>query len=198
MKKMIISPAQLKAINEAAAVTYARSSAPSDITSAVNGMVGKTTSNEFQVKIPGNNGPAMATTLPDLQSGTETISPETSQVNVTADPTKTAMTETKYSKRQVELGRMLEMRRTGKVFSKKQLNEMFMESQENMQRLQDCIGNCRFYDIMLAIGENFGPEAEDEVRNAFANGQNVNEVLKRIFGAASPEEQEEFLDDLGI
>ena len=198
MKRMIINPAQLKAINEAAALTYAKSSAPADVTAAVNGMVGKTNSNEFQVKIPGNTGPAMATTLPDLQRGTETISPEASQVNVTADPTKTAVTETRYSKRQVELGRMLEMRRTGKVFSKKRLNEMFMESQENTQRLYDGIGNCRFYDIMQAIAEHFGPEAEDEVRNAFAHGADVTMALVKVFGVASPEEQEEFLDDLGI
>ena len=36
----------------------------------------------------------------------------------------------KYSKRQVELGRMLEMRRTGKVYSKKQLNEIFKNGKD--------------------------------------------------------------------
>jgi hypothetical protein len=39
--------------------------------------------------------------------------------------TFTVTNENRYTKRQVELGRMLEMRRTGKVFSKKQLDEMF-------------------------------------------------------------------------
>ena len=183
MKKMIVSPAQLKAINEAAALTYAKSASPADVTAAVNGMIGKTSSNEFQVKVAGNDGPAIATTLPDLQKG-ETFSPETSQINVVADPTQTAVSESRYTKRQVELGRMLEMRRTGKVFSKKQLDEMFMENQGNIKRLYDGIGDCRFYDIMKAISEILGPDSEDEVRNAFASGADTTSVLGKIFSVA--------------
>lgn len=202
MKRMIISPAQLKAINEAAALTYAKSASPADVTAAVNGMIGKTNSNEFQVKVPGNNGPAMATTLPDLQKGTETISPETSQINVTADPTKsntgTALGESRYSKRQVELGRMLEMRRTGKVYSKKQLNEMFMETQDNVNRLDAGLGNCLIFKIFDAVATVFGSEVEEEMKGRISNGEDPMMTIKDIFSREESEKQEEFLNTLGI
>lgn len=190
MKKMIISPAQLKAINEAAALTYARSSSPADVTAAVNGMIGKTNSNEVQVKIPGNTGPAQATTLPDLQKGNETTSPETSMMNVTVDPTKTGLTETKYTKRQVELGRMLEMRKNGKVFSKKQLNEMFMEGEYD-DGFADKLRNSNAFDVMLMFGQMF-PEENQKMLDIFSNGGNPTDFIVSVVNNSGPEMKKEF------
>lgn len=107
--------------------------------------------------------------------------------------------ESRFSKRQVELGRMLEMRRTGKVFSKKQLNEMFMETQENADRLRQGIGNCRLHDIFDAIEEIF-PEEIDGVKEAFMNGADLPEYICSIFSNddVNGEKEEMFLERLGI
>lgn len=194
MKKVIITPEQLKAINEAAALTYAKSSNPADIATAVNDMVGKTTSNEFQVKIPGNDGPAMATTLPALERGKENISQNASVVNVTADPTKTGITESRYTKRQVELGRILEMRKNGKVFSKKQLNEMFMEDGDITEKIK---GRPAF-DVMTSFGSVFGSDAEREMMDMFSAGKNPTDFIVSVYNDASPEDQELFRKKIGI
>ena len=194
MKRVIITPEQLKAINEAAALTYAKSSNPADITAAVNGMIGKTTSNEFQVKIPGNDGPALATTLPALERGKENISQNASVVNVTADPTKTGMSESRYTKRQVELGRILEMRKNGKVFSKKQLNEMFMESDDIAEKIK----NRPAFDVMTSFGSVFGRDAEQEMLDIFSAGKNPTDFIVSVYNNASPEDQELFRKKVGI
>ena len=194
MKRVIITPEQLKAINEAAALTYAKSSNPADITAAVNGMIGKTTSNEFQVKIPGNDGPALATTLPALERGKENISQNASVVNVTADPTKTGMSESRYTKRQVELGRILEMRKNGKVFSKKQLNEMFMESDDIAEKIK----NRPAFDVMTSFGSVFGRDAEQEMLDIFSVGKNPTDFIVSVYNNASPEDQELFRKKVGI
>ena len=128
MTKMIISPEQLKAINEAA-LTYVNDMNPSTLINATNNMNG----NNVTAKLAGGTGPKQAVTLPGLQTGSETVDPNASSVEITKDPTKdntsSGVFENRYTKRQVELGRMLEMRRTGKVFSKKQLDEMFRNDQ---------------------------------------------------------------------
>ena len=127
MTRMIISPEQLKAINEAAIATYDTPNLGSAL-------------NTFSTNVQQKNVP----TLINVQSGQDnpnakslTVKTDNGQVEQDAlagqtdgsvkDITFAPMNESRYSKRQVELGRMLEMRRTGKVFSKKQLNEMFME-----------------------------------------------------------------------
>lgn len=195
MKKVIITPEQLKAINEAAALTYAKSSNPADITAAVKGMIGKTTSNELQVKIPGNDGPALATTLPALEMGKDdNISQNTSAINVTVDPTKTGMSESRYTKRQVELGRILEMRKNGKVFSKKQLNEMFMESDDIAEKIK----NRPAFDVMTSFGSVFGRDAEQEMLDIFSAGKNPTDFIVSVYNNASPEDQELFRKKVGI
>jgi hypothetical protein len=105
-----------------------------------------------------------------------------------------------YTKRQVELGRMLEMRRTGKVYSKKQLNEMFMETVDNAKRLRNGIGNCRLFDIFKAIEQIF-PEKIEEVKEAFSNDSDIPEyIINNIFGNGDvdSEKENEFLNALGL
>ena len=111
----------------------------------------------------------------------------------------TAIAESRYSKRQVELGRMLEMRRTGKVFSKKQLNERFMETQENAERLREGIGKCKIRDIFSAVEDIF-PEEIDGVKDAFMNGADLPEYICSIFskGGINGNKEKEFLGRLGI
>ena len=119
--------------------------------------------------------------------------------NTGSNSQNVALEESRFSKRQVELGRMLEMRRTGKVFSKKQLNEMFMETQENADRLRKGIGNCRIYDIFMAIEDIF-PEEVEGAKEAFSNGANLPEYICSIFskGDINSEKEEEFLERLGL
>ena len=195
---MIISPEQLKAINEAA-LTYVNDMNPSTLINATNNAQG----NSVTAKVAGGTGPKQAVTLPGLKTGSETVNPNASSVEITKDPTKdnqtNGMFENRFSKRQVELGRMLEMRRTGKVFSKKQLNEMFMETQENAKRLRKGIGKCKLNDIFDAIEEIF-PEEIDGVKDAFMNGADLPEYICSIFSNddVNGEKEEMFLERLGI
>ena len=199
MKRMIISPAQLKAINEAAIATYDTPNLGSalntfstnvqqkDVPALVNVQSGQNNPNAKSLTVKTDNGQIEQDALAGQSDGS------------VKDITFTPMNETRFSKRQVELGRMLEMRRTGKVFSKKQLNEIFMETQENADRLRQGIGNCRLHDIFDAIEEIF-PEEIDGVKEAFMNGADLPEYICSIFSNddVNGEKEEMFLERLGI
>ena len=199
MKRMIINPEQLKAINEAAIATYDTPNLGSalntfstnvqqkDVPTLVNVQSGQNNPNAKSLTVKTDNGQVDQDALAGQSDGS------------VKDITFAPMNETRYSKRQVELGRMLEMRRTGKVFSKKQLNEMFMETQENADRLRKGIGNCRLKDIFDAIEEIF-PEEVDGVKEAFMNGADLPEYICSIFSNndINGEKEEMFLERLGI
>ena len=91
------------------------------------------------------------------------------------------------------------MRKNGKVFSKRQLNEMFMETQENAERLRREIGKCRLYDIFDAIEEVF-PEELENAKNVVGSGADLPEFLCSLFSkeGVDSNREEEFLDMLGI
>ena len=202
MKRIIITPAQLRMINEesvAPTIAYSQDSSTQGVTAAVKGT--SISNNNVFVKTPGTGSP-VTTTLPELEKGIDLG--DASGVEVKKDPTKTntnnALGESRYTKRQVELGRMLEMRRTGKIYSKKQLNEMFLETQENAKRLRDGIRDCFLKDIFDAIEEVF-PEEIDGAKEAFKNGADLPEyIITSIFGKddVDSEREEEFLDILGL
>ena len=201
MKRMIISLSQLKAINEAAlgTVTYDSSTGPNAFRDALANVQTNITKPIALTDIssdPGvNNG---TSTIPGGVEAAKktTTSPETRTTIITPD---SPMSESRFSKRQVELGRILEMRRTGKVFSKKQLNEMFMETQENADRLRQGIGGCKLHDIFDAI-EEFFPEEVDGVKEAFMNGADLPEYICSIFSNddINGEKEQAFLERLGI
>lgn len=206
MKRMIISPSQLKAINEAAMSSVmgsfdgSRNSLNAKITQATTNMQKNGGVGTFMN--PNNpSGPSVAlnpaTTDQEIANAGQVIA-NTGNTGVSSTQSVT-MEETRFSKRQVELGRMLEMRRTGKVFSKRQLNEMFMETQENADRLRKGIGNCRLKDIFDAIEEIF-PEEIDGVKGAFMNGADLPEYICSIFSNndVNGEKEEMFLERLGI
>ena len=186
---------RLEEMNEASVLTNAKSAAPADITAAVNNVVGKTNSNTVQVGIPGNTGLTQATTLPSLETGGEKIDPNASSVSVTIDPTKNVTESRKYSKRQVELGRMLEMRKRGKVYSKKRLNEMFMDDADDIETE---IKGLPAFNVMTTVRCAFGPEAEKEMMEIFSNGKNPTEFIVNLYKNASPEDKRVFRERLGI
>lgn len=196
MTRMIISPEQLKAINEAAMAFTYDGGKPNDFQTQYANFTMKNPIAKNSV-IQGVNTSDTATQPATTETGNSQqaqqviIPPETGQ--------SSTLEETRFSKRQVELGRMLEMRRTGKVFSKKQLNEMFMETQENADRLREGIGNCRLKDIFDAIEEIF-PEEIDGVKDAFMNGADLPEYICSIFSNndVNGEKEEMFLERLGI
>ena len=194
---MIISPAQLKAINEAVMynvdtsmaginTTYA---AAKDKPEAKNGINFHITDSPVNTS-NGEESTAIATSPEDLTNAADSYN----NIRIPGQ-----QNESRYSNRQVELGRMLEMRRTGKVFSKKQLNEMFMETQENARRVREGIGRCKLRDIFDAVEEIF-PEEIDGVKEAFKNGADIPEYICSIFSnnSINGEKEEEFLGRLGI
>ena len=196
MKRMIISPAQLKAINEIA-VNGGQYNDVSDVKTKLPTL--QTTGNTpitFSNSNPAATGGSVTMSKDDLTANTASSSDNIAINNAT---TFTVTNENRFSKRQVELGRMLEMRRTGKVFSKKQLNEMFMETQENADRLRQGIGGCKLHDIFDAIEEIF-PEEIDGVKEAFMSGADLPEYICSIFSneGINGEKEQAFLERLGI
>ncbi len=192
MKRMIISPAQLKAINES--MNYGGQILPNETPASLSQkandfFAGNAGATSVQFVNPDGNGQSVVGDVNDTNIDTKSS-------NVVFQKQQN---ESRYSKRQVELGRMLEMRRTGKVFSKKQLDEMFMETQENADRLRKGIGNCRIYDIFMAIEDIF-PEEVEGVKEAFSNGADLPEYICSIFskGDINSEKEEEFLERLGL
>ena len=192
MKRMIISPAQLKAINES--MNYGGQILPNETPASLSQkandfFAGNAGATSVQFVNPDGNGQSVVGDVNDTNIDTKSS-------NIVFQKQQN---ESRYSKRQVELGRMLEMRRTGKVFSKKQLNEMFMETQENADRLRNGIGNCRIYDIFMAIEDIF-PEEVEGVKEAFSNGANLPEYICSIFSkdGINSEKEEEFLERLGL
>lgn len=195
MKRIIISPTQLRAINEAAAAfTYGDGDFAERLT-------------DFK-----NSNPAVKTPIIGVNTGetatgvstTDTTKANTAKQtivtgNTTGSSLQTNLEESRFSKRQVELGRLLEMRKNGKVFSKRQLNEMFMETQENAERLRREIGKCRLYDIFDAIEEVF-PEELENAKNVVGSGADLPEFLCSLFSkeGVDSDREEEFLDMLGI
>ena len=122
MTKIIINPEQLKAINEAAMAFTYDGGKPNDFQTQLSNFTMKnpTAKNSVIQGVNTSDTVSMPSTT-EIEKSQEAqqviIPPEGGQNN--------ALAENRYTKRQVELGRILEMRRTGKVFSKKQLDEMF-------------------------------------------------------------------------
>ena len=196
MKRMIISPSQLKAINEAAMAFTYDGGKPNDFQTQYNDFTAKNPTAKNSV-IQGVNTSDTATKPSTTETGN---SQQAQQVIIPPEASQnSALEESHFTKRQVELGRMLEMRKNGKVFSKKQLNEMFMETQENADRLRQGIGDCKLHDIFSAI-EEFFPEEVDGVKEAFMNGADLPEYICSIFSRdnINGEKEQAFLERLGI
>ena len=190
MKRMIISPAQLKMINEAATqiLTGTSSNAQTVAQDALSKSPGQDVTVDITDATPGaekKNG---------FAASTATTNPQ--QIKNFGKMTFGATNNSSVfegTKRQVELGRMLEMRRTGKVFSKKQLNEMFMETD-----IAEKIKDCPAFDVMTTFGSVFGDDAEREMMDLFSAGGNPTDFIVSVYNEASEEDQDLFREKLGI
>ena len=193
---MIISPAQLKMINETALKNNGSFSNITDLNTQISKNQGSGT---YTNSTALNKGLGGSIVVPSDQLDDPTTQNQimnNASVSV-VDSNKT--NESRFSKRLVELARLLEMRKNGKVFSKRQLNEMFMETQENAERLRREIGKCRLYDIFDAIEEVF-PEELENAKNVVGSGADLPEFLCSLFSkeGVDSDREEEFLDMLGI
>lgn len=180
MTKIIINPRQLRAINEAAI----------DNTHTFDSSKGENISTALE-NVPTNitEPIAVVDTNPNkINNGTSTFlgGVENAKKEQTKPSTRTTLVmpgqleESRFSKRQVELGRMLEMRRTGKVFSKKQLNEMFMETQENADELRSIFQN--------GGGRNLAFKVAEIIDDVFPEESYGSELLDAVLGGADPAE----------
>lgn len=201
MTRIIITPEQLKVINEAAQRIMAQSAGGSDILNAVtNANVDQNM--PVNVAVPGNpDGKDYSTTMDALRAGDNI--PRTAK-NVYIEPGANGnVTESRYSKRQVELGRMLEMRRTGMVFSKKQLNEMFMEAGNDsmdIEEIKEKIGNCNPFMVFKAAN-SLCEGGEERLKETYMNGGDLKMALEEMLSWASENNEEglgEFCESLGI
>ena len=150
------------------------------------------TSINFQNSNPAATAPAVVVPKSDITGNTLSPNDETAIKN-SANITVTNESR-KYSKRQVELGRMLEMRKNGKVYSKKQLNEMFMEVEDITEKLKQCPA----FDVMTTFGNVFGVDAEEEMMGIFAKGGNPTDFIVGVYNEADPKDQQMFKEKLGI
>lgn len=195
---MIISPAQLKAINEATAFCGEFDGTENDL----NAQTAQT-----------QNNSSLGTGSNDITSGQYINKNGVSDTPIvyTAGVTKpddlmkaktvvVPQNESRFSKRQVELGRMLEMRRTGKVFSKKQLNEMFMETQENAYIFDEFFNGPDkkpIRKILDGVKECF-PEGFDDFLEAVKNGADIPTYIKEnFFTSVNSDAEEKFLKKIG-
>jgi hypothetical protein len=196
MAKMIIRQSQLKAINESATAFAYNGDKPNGFQTEYTNFITKNpaaTGSTIQAVNTSDNATAPATTEPENAQ-------KSKQVIIPADTNNTStLGESRYTKRQIELARLLEMRKNGKVYSKKQLNEMFMETQENAERLRDGIGDCDIFQVIDAVDEFF-PEESENFKEALHNGADLAEYLCSIFsdGKVDANKEEEFLDSLGL
>ena len=191
MKRMIITPEQLKAINEEATqiLTGTSSNAQTVAQDALSKNPGQGVTVDVVDATPGTEKKT------GFASSTATTNPQ--QIKNFGKMTFGAINNNgsifEGTKRQVELGRMLEMRRTGKVYSKKQLNEMFFES----QNISSLIGGCSLMDIFSAANI-LSYDGEERLKDAYMSGADLNAVLDELYANADEEAQEEFKEELGI
>lgn len=89
-----------------------------------------------------------------------------------------------YSKKQVELARLNEMKKNGKIMTKKQLRESF--ESDNVISL---IKNSNSFQAMEAYRQTYGDEALQELSNSW----NFIQVMVNKFHDSEPEKQEEFI-----
>ena len=193
---MIISPAQLKVINEIA-VNGGQYNDVSDVKTKLPTLqTAGNTPITFSNSNTAATGGSVTMSKEDLTANTASSSDNAAINNAT---TFTVTNENRFSKRQVELGRILEMRRTGKVFSKKQLNEMFMETQENADILRQNFGNCYVHDILDGVKEYF-PDGFEGFVEAFHNVADLPTYICDNFftkGDVNDEKEKKFLRRIG-
>lgn len=103
----------------------------------------------------------------------------------TEDITNGVSESKKYTKQQVERARLYEMRRNGKIMTKKELRETFGE-EENIISL---INNSNSFQAMEAYRLTYGNEALREL----SNGWNFVQGMVNKYYDSTPDKQQEFV-----
>ena len=88
-----------------------------------------------------------------------------------------------FLKKNVEIARLHEMRKNGRVLTKKQLTEEILG--ENIENL---IRNKNVFEVLQAFGDVFGNDALQSLSNCW----NMSEKSVEAYNNATPEEQEAF------
>lgn len=88
-----------------------------------------------------------------------------------------------FLKKNVEIARLHEMRKNGRVLTKKQLTEEILG--ENIENL---IRNKNVFEVLQAFGDVFGNDALQSLSNCW----NMSEKIVEAYNNATPEEQEAF------
>ena len=101
------------------------------------------------------------------------------------DITNSVSESKKYTKQQIERARLYEMRRNGKIMTKKELRETFGE-EENIVSL---INNSNSFQAMEAYRLTYGNEALKEL----SNGWNFVQGMVNKYYDSTPDKQQEFV-----
>ena len=201
MTRVIINPEQLRMINEAAL--------------AYGGFVNGSTTNksnlinnakEFFASHPTETSVMYKNSNPSAKGATKVVGIDDTDNQASPDLANAnsyildkQQNESRYTKGQVELARMLEMRKNGKVFTKKQLNEMFMETQDNADILMRGIGDCDVFKVVRAVKECFPEEFGGFVDALHSHADIPTYIVKNFFSEdADSEKEREFLNKLGL
>lgn len=199
MKTLIINPAQLKAINESEFVCGGTASTPDAMVGTVKDILTKD-SNVPGVTFAGP-GTGMPITADEKTPQTAINNASTiTYMNTNKGNVGTTFSESRFSKQQVELARLLEMRKNGKVYTKKQLNEMFMETQENAYIFDEFFNGSNkkpIRKILDGVKECF-PEGFDDFLEAVKNGADIPTYIKEnFFTSVNSDAEEKFLKKIG-
>lgn len=103
-----------------------------------------------------------------------------------AEDIKNGTNEAKvYTKRDVEIARLYEMRRNGKVLTKQQLKEEILGETED---IGEFIRNKNVFDVLEAVGEVFG----QDVLQSLSTSWDMSAKIVEIYNNADDAQKEEF------
>ena len=192
---MIISPAQLKAINEAS-IDGGTFTDSGNLTNQINREMGNSAKQPFRFTNANPNAKGAPLSIQQGEDITNNTKISDAQsVNVLPDNNNNNVYESRYSKRQVELGRMLEMRKHGKIYSKKQLNEMFAGGAE-IPSAEEIIKRTSVFKIFDAVLIAFGEEVKAEMDEMFESGEDMTQWIMNLLNEATPEQKNEFFSEI--
>lgn len=103
---------------------------------------------------------------------------------------KNGVAESKiYSKKTIESARLYEIRKNGRIMSKKQLTEEILGDSMNVEQL---LKNSNVFTALDAFGDVFGNDELEKISNAW----NLSDAIIDVFNNASPEQKEQFIERL--
>ena len=215
-KRIIISPKQLNEImdNKKTTITFTGSNANelgqnaqekysdalrAGLNNNTISMQGKTTTNNASDKDEVNI--SFDTTKSNIKDSVTTAFQNA--VSNGADPNKIAINgnseditngvaeSRSFTKRNVEIAILYEMKRNGKTMTKKQLTEELLGNDESVN-IAELIGGLNVFEVLQAFSDVFG---DDEVQR-LSNSWDMKEAIIDMYNKATPEQQEKFVNIL--